>query len=72
MGFDVRGDVRLFDFGVARELKPKDLVKAPDGYRCTGLTGSRVSECCVRTDLCVSRTSTNRGCCFRFPEMDGS
>jgi hypothetical protein len=44
----IRGDVRLFDLGIARELKPKDLIKAPDDYRCSGLTGSRVSRCCVR------------------------
>ena len=40
-GVDVRGDVRLFDFGLAKELKPKDLVEAPDEYLATGLTGSR-------------------------------
>jgi serine/threonine protein kinase len=38
----------LFDFGIARELKPKDRIKATDDYRCSGLTGSRVSRCCVR------------------------
>ena len=41
IGFTVRGDVRIFDFGLAKELKAKDLVKKPDGYESTGLTGSR-------------------------------
>jgi serine/threonine protein kinase len=41
IGFNVRGDVRIFDFGLAKELKAKDLVKKPDGYESTGLTGSR-------------------------------
>lgn len=40
-GFNVRGDVQIFDFGLARELKPHDLVEAPDSYETTGLTGSR-------------------------------
>ena len=42
VGVDVRGDMRLFDFGLAKELKVRDLVKAPDEYTATGLTGSRV------------------------------
>ena len=33
--------MRIFDFGLAKELKPKDLVEPPDGYEATGLTGSR-------------------------------
>jgi serine/threonine protein kinase len=63
VGFDIRGDVRLFDFGIARELKPKDRIEAPDDYRCSGLTGSRVSRFYVCYSLCVTRTSTNLGCC---------
>jgi serine/threonine protein kinase len=39
--FDMRGDLRLFDFGLAKELKPQDLVEFPDLYNLTGLTGSR-------------------------------
>ena len=31
----------LFDFGLAKELKKKDLVQAPDSFKTTGLTGSR-------------------------------
>lgn len=34
-------DMRLFDFGLVKELKAKDLVEPPDGYAATGLTGSR-------------------------------
>jgi len=41
IGFNVRGDVQIFDFGLAKELKPTDLVQAPDSYEATGLTGSR-------------------------------
>ena len=33
--------MRLFDFGLAKELKHRDLVQPPDGYRATGVTGSR-------------------------------
>ena len=32
---------QLFDFGLARELKARDLQVPPDGYDATGLTGSR-------------------------------
>jgi serine/threonine protein kinase len=55
IGFDIRGDVRLFDFGIAKELKPNDLVNAPDEYNCTGLTGSRVSDwiAYVHADHCI-------------------
>jgi serine/threonine protein kinase len=41
VGCDVRGDYKLFDFGLAKELKKKDLAKEPDTYETTGLTGSR-------------------------------
>lgn len=39
LGFDVRDDVKLFDFGLARELEEKD--KVGDGlYQMSGNTGS--------------------------------
>ena len=41
LAFDYRGDLRLFDFGLAKELKEKDLIEEPDMYNCTGQTGSR-------------------------------
>lgn len=41
VALDVRGDMRLFDFGLVKELKAKDLVEPPDGFQATGLTGSR-------------------------------
>jgi serine/threonine protein kinase len=41
VGFDVRGNVRIFDFGLAKELKMHELVEPPDKYDATGLTGSR-------------------------------
>jgi serine/threonine protein kinase len=38
IGFDVRGDVKIFDFGLAKEFDPKSAV---DGaYKLTGDTGS--------------------------------
>mmetsp|Transcript_30681 Transcript_30681/g.44613 ORF Transcript_30681/g.44613 Transcript_30681/m.44613 type:complete len:345 (-) Transcript_30681:2268-3302(-) len=40
IGFDVRGDVKIFDFGLCRELDPKK--KTANGlYKLTGRTGSR-------------------------------
>eukprot|EP00934_Nitzschia_sp_Nitz4_P005852 Nitzschia sp. Nitz4//scaffold201_size42423//8478//10203//NITZ4_007369-RA/size42423-snap-gene-0.39-mRNA-1//-1//CDS//3329541317//5842//frame0 len=41
LGLDVRGVMRVFDFGLAKELKARDLVKLPDEFNATGLTGSR-------------------------------
>jgi serine/threonine protein kinase len=41
IGCDIRGDYKIFDFGLAKELRKRDLREAPDGYDCTGLTGSR-------------------------------
>jgi serine/threonine protein kinase len=39
IGFDVRGDVKIFDLGLAKELHDED--KNPDNtYNLTGLTGS--------------------------------
>jgi len=39
VGFDVRGQVKIFDFGLAKELHPQ--AKLPDGnYKLTGYTGS--------------------------------
>jgi serine/threonine protein kinase len=38
----LRGDYLIFDFGLSKELKRKDLVEPPDdGFEATGLTGSR-------------------------------
>mmetsp|Transcript_20178 Transcript_20178/g.26017 ORF Transcript_20178/g.26017 Transcript_20178/m.26017 type:complete len:399 (-) Transcript_20178:220-1416(-) len=39
IGFDVRGDVKIFDFGLAKELHP-DKVDADGTYKLTGDTGS--------------------------------
>jgi serine/threonine protein kinase len=38
---NLRGDYLIFDFGLSKELKRKDLVEPPDGFEATGLTGSR-------------------------------
>jgi len=40
LGFDVRGNVRLFDLGLAKELKECDRVEE-GRYKCTPLTGTR-------------------------------
>jgi len=39
IGFDVRGDVKLFDFGLAKELKREEMV-GNDLYHMSGNTGS--------------------------------
>lgn len=39
IGFDVRGDVKIFDFGLAREF-PKTEAMADDTYQMSGKTGS--------------------------------
>ena len=39
-GFDCRGEIKVFDFGLAKELLPRDMV-GPNQYKTTGLCGSR-------------------------------
>ena len=39
-GFDVRGNVKLFDFGLAKELQPKDQI-GKDQFNASGRTGTR-------------------------------
>ena len=41
VGVNLRGEYLIFDFGLAKELKRKDLVEPPDGFALTGLTGTR-------------------------------
>lgn len=41
VGLDYSGQWKLFDFGLCKELKPKDLVHPPDGYLTSGVVGSR-------------------------------
>jgi serine/threonine protein kinase len=40
IGFDVRGDIKIFDFGLAKELKPRDR-EGHDEFRTSGLAGTR-------------------------------
>eukprot|EP00561_Arcocellulus_cornucervis_P005941 CAMPEP_0185828626 /NCGR_PEP_ID=MMETSP1322-20130828/32649_1 /TAXON_ID=265543 /ORGANISM="Minutocellus polymorphus, Strain RCC2270" /LENGTH=400 /DNA_ID=CAMNT_0028526367 /DNA_START=50 /DNA_END=1252 /DNA_ORIENTATION=- len=39
IGFDVRGDVKLFDFGLAKEIRPEEKLD-DDLYKMSGNTGS--------------------------------
>lgn len=39
IGFDIRGDVKIFDFGLAKEMRPEDMV-SDDLYEMSGNTGS--------------------------------
>jgi len=38
IGFDARGEIKIFDFGLAKELDPN--VKIGDNYKMTGMTGT--------------------------------
>lgn len=40
IGFDVRGDVKVFDFGLCKDLDPRLKNKEGGGYRLTGRAGS--------------------------------
>lgn len=41
VGFDIRDDIKLFDFGLAKELHDED--KDAEGlYKLTGVTGSPI------------------------------
>eukprot|EP00536_Pseudo-nitzschia_multiseries_P005103 jgi/Psemu1/189809/e_gw1.93.84.1 len=40
IGFDVRGDVKVFDFGLMKSLDEHLKSRDGDGYRLTGFTGS--------------------------------
>ena len=45
VGFDIRGDVKIFDFGLAKELKPEmivrdDSIRDAHVYKLTGRTGT--------------------------------
>jgi len=53
IGFDVRGDVKIFDFGLAREFPKKELM-TNGTYKMSGKTGSlrymapgKKEECCL-------------------------
>lgn len=40
IGFDIRGDIKIFDFGLAKELKPCEQ-EGEDKYRTDGIAGTR-------------------------------
>lgn len=40
IGFDVRGDIKIFDLGLAKELKPSQQV-GPDQFHTSGIAGTR-------------------------------
>jgi serine/threonine protein kinase len=40
IGFDIRGDIKIFDFGLARELPPPDQANNDGAWKMTGSTGT--------------------------------
>ena len=40
IGFDIRGDIKIFDFGLAKELKPIEC-EGKDEYHSSGMAGTR-------------------------------
>jgi serine/threonine protein kinase len=40
IGFDIRGDIKIFDFGLAKELKPSER-EGHDQYHTSGIAGTR-------------------------------
>ena len=40
IGFDIRGDIKIFDFGLAKELKPINR-EGEDKYCTDGIAGTR-------------------------------
>jgi serine/threonine protein kinase len=40
IGFDIRGDVKLFDFGLMKSLERSNKIKDSYGYKLSGKTGS--------------------------------
>lgn len=40
IGFDVRGDIKIFDFGMAKEMPPRDPSSSKETFKFTGLCGS--------------------------------
>lgn len=40
VGFDIRGDVKLFDFGLMKGLERRDKVEKGYGYKLSAKTGS--------------------------------
>ena len=50
IGFDIRGDIKIFDLGLAKELKPIDK-EGKDQFHTSGLAGTRrymAPEVCLR------------------------
>ena len=66
LAFDLRGDLRLFDFGLAKELKQRNLVEPPDGFEATGLTGSRRY---MAPEVVMCRTYGLSADCYSFAIM---
>jgi serine/threonine protein kinase len=40
IGFDIRGNIKIFDFGLAKELKPIEC-EGKDQYHSSGMAGTR-------------------------------
>jgi serine/threonine protein kinase len=41
IAIDIRGNLRIFDLGLAKELMEADLIRFPDDFNATGMCGSR-------------------------------
>ena len=44
----------MFDFGLAKEPKEKDVAEAPDGFNAAGLTGLRQRVAPKKVTLCAN------------------
>lgn len=67
VGFDFRGDVKVFDFGLCKDLRPQ--LKARDGgygYRLTGRAGSLPY---MAPEVAKMRTYDTKCDCFSFAIM---
>ena len=67
-GFDIRGDVKVFDFGLCKSLSSK--LKARDGgygYRLTGRAGSLpyMAPEVVRMETYDTKVKKQNRCCWQ-------
>mmetsp|Transcript_51811 Transcript_51811/g.60536 ORF Transcript_51811/g.60536 Transcript_51811/m.60536 type:complete len:466 (-) Transcript_51811:335-1732(-) len=63
IGFDVRGDLKLFDFGLAKELKPTDLKNDGTYRHTTARTGSLVY---MAPEVALAQLYNFKADCYSF------